>query len=291
MKVRGNTLLLVDMFSHENLIKMFDVNKKKLITQFARTGHGPNEFLHIGSADFSIYKDTLILDIFDPVKKNLISYNVENLFNGNNDGNTLDFKKASEANYTEVFRIDGGFIATGLFPEGKYALLDNSLKHQKFQGEYLVNASGKTDVVKHAIANNGNIVFSQDRKHFVELVYMASVLSFYSINDLSVQKENEYTITPLNYKVQEDHIINKEVEGYLSASFGKKHIYALYCGVPESDGIATYGKEIHVFTLEGKFLHKYVLDISAFQICVNEDESKLYVLSHEPQPGVFIYNL
>lgn len=291
MKLRGNTLLLVDLFSDKELIKMFDTNKKELLTQFAQKGHGPGEFLHISSADFIVSGDTMMLEVFDPVKKILTSYNTHELLKGNDEGKRLDFKKASEANFTEVLRIDKGFIATGLFSEGKYALLDDSLQHQTFQGEYLPNVSGGTNTTKHAIANNGNIVLSKDRKHFVEVVYMASVLSFYSVKDLSVHKEKEYAIKPLNYKVQDDHIINNEVEGYLSASYGKEHIYALYCGTPESGGIATYGKEVHVFSLDGDFLEKLVLDTSAFQICINEDESTLFVLSHEPTPCVLIYNL
>lgn len=291
MKLKGGTLLLVDMFSNENLIKIFDANKKTLVTQLAQKGHGPSEFLHISSADFSVQEDTVLLDVFDPVKKILTTYNVNELLKGNEKVKRLDFKKASESNYTEVFRIDGGFIATGLFSEGKYAIFDDSLKYQRFEGEYLSNASGETNIVKQAIANNGTTVFSSDRKHFVQLVYMASVLSFYTVRNLSIHKEKEYMIKPLNYKVQDDHIINNEVEGYLSASYGKKHIYTLYCGTPESDGIATYGKEIHVFSLDGELQEKYVLDISAFQICVNEEESKLYVLSHEPRPCVLIYDL
>lgn len=291
MKLKGNTLLLVDLFSDNNIIKLYDIESNKLSMQFAQKGHGPGEFLHIGSADFTILNDTLMLDVFDPVKKVLTSYSYDALLTGNFEGKMYDLKQYSDDNYTEVLRIDGGYLATGIFSKGKYAILDDSFRHSKFQGSYLPNASGKTNIVKHAIANNGNTVFSQDRKHFVEVTYMASVLSFYDIQDLTIHKTTEHTLIPLNYKVENDEIINNEVEGYLSASYGKKHIYALYCGVSDSGGIATYGKEVHVFSLTGALEKILLLDCSAFQICVNDKENKLFILSHDPIPSVLVYNI
>ena len=291
MKMNGEKLLVVDLFTKDSLVRIFDVNRKTIVSQFAQKGHGPNEYLHISSADFSMHEGQLVLDVFDPVKKILSSYPVDELLKGNTHSTKTDFKTTTKANLTEVLRIEGGFMATGLFEEGKYAMFDDSLKFRHYSGEYLTNVAGKTKGVKHAIANNGTTIFDTDRKHFTGIVYMASVVTFNHVNDLSVEKDDEYQIKPLNYQVKDDHIINQEVEGYLSASYGKQHIYTLYCGIPESDGVATYGKEIHVFSKDGKLQKKYLLGASAFQICVNDDESKLYVLLHEPTPCILIYDL
>ena len=258
--------------------------------EFGDKGEGPGEFLHVSSMEFQQENGILWLSLFDPVKKCLTSFKVSDLEKGIAEGQVKKVKEES-IRLSELYKVDGGYLATGVFTQGKYAIFDDSLNLQRYEGSFLENAQGIQDSVKHSIANNGNTVFSADGKNFTEVVYMASVLSFCKMEEKHPVKVSDYVIKPLNYKVEDDHILNNEVEGYLSASYGSKHIYALYCGVPESDDIATYGNTVHVFSLDGKLERVLELDHSAFQICINDEESKLYVLSHEPEACIWIYSL
>lgn len=71
-----------------------------------------------------------------------------------------------------------------------------------------------------------------------------------------------------------------------------KYIYALYSGEKDKeDSIATYGNTIHIFSYDGELVGKYRLSKSAFSISVDDNNRKLYVLSHEPEPKIYIYDL
>ena len=120
---------------------------------------------------------------------------------------------------------------------------------------------------------------------------MANEISFYKLDGDTPRKDSNYCIKSLNFDLVDGRINSKETIGYLSATYSKDNIFALYCGVPESKGIATYGKQVQVFDLDGQLQQKLILDKAAFQISVNEDGTKLFVLYHEPEPCIAEYDL
>ena len=71
-----------------------------------------------------------------------------------------------------------------------------------------------------------------------------------------------------------------------------KYIYALYSGEKDKeDSITTYGNTIHIFSYDGELVGKYRLSKSVFSISVDDNNWKLYVLSHELEPKIYIYDL
>ena len=292
MKYCEGHLYVVDLFTEKMSVKIFDVVSHKTLCEFGQRGHGAGEFLHISSTDLYKKADGVHILLYDPMKACVTDYSEKNLLAENQVGSVVPVAGKDDVRYTEIYKLAKGYIATGLFANGsKYAMLDDSLRLVDYQGKYLENAGHSKDPMKLAIANNGQTVFNKDRSRFAEIVYMANELSFYKVNGHEIEKDAHYTIAPLNYDVSGDHIKNNENEGYLSAAYSKENVFALYCGIPESEGIATYAKEVHVFDLDGNLQKKLVLDHAAFQICVNDDATKLYVLYHEPTPCTVAYDL
>lgn len=292
MKYYDGRLYVVDLFTDKTSVKILDVSTHKVLSDFGQHGHGPGEFLHISSMDVYKKGDGVHVLFYDPMKACVTDYSVKDLLAGNQNGTSVVVAGKDDVRYSEIYKLAKGYIATGLFSNGsKYAMLDDSLRLVNYEGKYLENAGNSKDAMKLAIANNGQTVFNKDRSRFTEVVYMANELSFYKVDGREIDKDAQYTIAPLNYDVSGDHIKNNENEGYLSAAYSKDNVFALYCGIPESDGIATYAKEVHVFDLDGNLQKKLVLDHAAFQICVNDDGTKLFVLYHEPEPCIVTYDL
>lgn len=155
----------------------------------------------------------------------------------------------------------------------------------------MTNKSKDTDKTKNIKANYGKISVCDDEKHFVEIVYMASTLNFYKVDKGDITLLSSYVIKPLDYKVKEGKVINNQVEGFVSAAYSKKHVYALYSGKRKTDEIATYGKEVYVFSYNGDFEKRLILRSPASQICVDEEDNKLYALILEPEPCILCYEL
>ena len=292
MKYVDGKLIIVDLFTEKNCVKIIDSKTKEVLCDYLQKGNASNEVLHISSMDVNRVSDGYSIMVYDPVKMSITEWDINDLLQGNTEGISQTISGDDGTRFTEVYRIDHGFLATGLFTNGhKFAILDDSLKLMKYEQAYLENKGTNRDMGKLAIANNGLTVFNPTKEMMTSVVYMASELHFYNIDEGNITEKATYTISPLNYEVEDDHIVNKEMEGYLSATYSNEEVYALYCGVPESDGLATYGQEVHVFDLNGNIKRKLILDTPAFQIAVDEGATTLFALCHEPDPCVKKYAL
>lgn len=289
MELHKNNLLIGDVLTDGEICTLYNIDKKQIIAKFGTKGHGNEEFMHLSSLQFSEENDTLYSYAYDPVNKIMRKYDLS----GSSVRQVNKIKDNGNVPFTQLLKIKNGFLATGCFAEGKFAMLDDSLKGViKYEGDYLQNQSGDGDVLKNAVANHGVTVISSDKKHLTSIVYMASEIRFYDIVGNQLNKVGQHMIRPLNYECNGDAIVNKDVMGYLSATYGKQSVFALYSGLPEAkEGYATYGSEIHVFDFEGKLKTKYQIEHPALVICVDENEKHLYAMTHEPKPTIYIYDL
>lgn len=285
-------LFVVDPFDKEGMVKVIDVKTKDKCFQFAPKGEGPNEVLHVGSMD--IYRDVknnMIINLFDPTTQRLYIYDYDSLsLMRSKYLPKVHHLSDSEVNFHELLKIDKGYVATGMTEKYKYIILSDSFRVIDQFGVYRKKPSGDISDMLHAIANYGKSFVSDNRNFLAEIIYNASVLSFYDLK--KKEKLWEYCLSDLDYKLDGESIINKSVVGYLSACLTDKYIYALYSGEKDKeDDIATYGKMIHIFNYDGELVGKYQLSISAFSISVDSENRKMYVLSHKPEPKIYIYDL
>ena len=285
-------LFVVEPFDKEGMVKVIDLKTKDICFQFAPKGEGPNEVLHVGSMD--IYRDVknnVIINLFDPTTQRLYIYDYDSLsLMRNKYSPEVHYLSGFDVSFHELLKIDKGYIATGMAEKYKYIILSDSFQVVDQFGMYRKKPSDDIPDMLHAIANYGKSFISDNRYFLAEIIYNASVLSFYDLK--KKEKLWEYCLSDLDYKLDGKSIINKSVVGYLSANFTDKYIYALYSGEKDKeDDIATYGKMIHIFNYDGELINKYQLSISAFSISVDYGNRKLYVLSHQPEPKIYIYDL
>ena len=288
----GDKLFVVDPFDKEGMVKVIDLKTKDICFQFAPKGEGPNELLHVGSMD--IYRDVknnMIINLFDPTTQRLYIYNYDSLSIMRNKY-TPEVHNLSDSDVSchELLKIDNGYVTTGKAERYKYIILSDSFQVIDQFGMYRKKPSDDIPDMLHAIANYGKSFISGNRYFLAEIIYNAPVLSFYDLK--KKEKLWEYCLGDLDYRIDGESIIYKSVVGYLSISLTDKYIYALYSGEKDKeDDIATYGKMIHIFNYDRELVNKYQLSISAFSISVDYENKKLYALSHQPEPKIYIYDL
>ncbi len=288
----SNYLFVNDFYGDSGLVKIIDIQKEEIINSFAVKGEGPNEFLTVANIDYAPSLSQNFY-VFDQAANKLKVFNFDSLVYNKQKNPQAVININENLRFYEVAKSKQGFIATGIIENKKFALLNDSMHVRKWAGSYCSKPSKSIPDITHAMANYGKFYITDDRKWLVNIIYAAGIITCYQINengDLSLVWEK--ILNEMNYKLEGSSYRNLGTMGYLSVSFTKKHIYALYSGQEENnDEIATYGKEIHVFDYEGHIIKKYLLDTPALNICVTENDKYIYSIVHKPESGIIQYEL
>lgn len=294
VKLFDNKLFIVDMFDEGKIVKIYDLEKKEILLSFAKKGEGPYEYLHVNNIDIYRNSDSRVkISLFDPVSSKLGVYDYDSLLIMNNNYlPKMILSKNKDVRFHEILRINEGYLATGLTTEGKYTLLSDSLKIIGYFGKYRPKPQAGISGMSHIIANYGKSVLSRNKDLLIEIIYNASVLSCYDVKKTGITQRWESVIHELDYRMDGTSIINNAPIGYLSAYIGDDKIYALYSGeADDMDAVATYGKEIHVYSYTGNIIGRYSISKPAFAFCIDEKADKIYVLSHVPEPNITVYDM
>lgn len=295
MSLYKQYMFVSDFYGEDGLVKILDLNTNKIIHSFASRGEGPNEVLNIGNLDYTTSENGDSLYLFDSMAQKMKIYAMDSLFsNPSYSTPVMEQKMPSESRYTEVLKTKNGYIAAGIMEDKKFTLLNDSLQECGSGGHYAAKPSENIPDMINVMANNGKFALSKDRKHIVNIIYIAGIITCYTLDDathtISLKWENKKS--DFNYEVRGEAFNNKEVMGYLDISMGDKFIYALYSGEKEDlNASATYGKEVHVYDYDGNLVESYKLSQPAFCICVDEDNNALYAATHEPEVAVIRYAL
>jgi hypothetical protein len=197
-----------------------------------------------------------------------------------------------ESRYTELLNLNSAWLATDLTGKGRFVLLDDSLKNERYMCDYRPKPIESVPDALHAIAHHGRTAVSPDHKTIANVIYLAEVFSVFRVDHNEVVPAWDYVIKEMDYRIREDQIESNTPLGYLSVAMGEKCIYGLFCGKEEDrSGTATYADEIHVFSYDGRLIKKLHLATSAFGICIDSKEQMLYTVVHEPEPKILIYHL
>lgn len=278
-------LFINDFFGKDGFIQSYDLSTNRVLPSFAVRGNGPNEFLSVANIDFYYRNDSLLIGVFDVDYRRYKEYFHENL-------STPIINKRVPIVYTinEVHKIEKGYIATGIFPEGKYALLDDSLNVLKFTGQYRANKNTTELDLINATANLGTSAISESKDFLINIIFKAGVLEAYQLEKDSIFKVWEYIIEDLNYSVVNANIYNATVEGFIAAKVTNENIFALYSGeIDEAYKTAIYGQSILKFDYKGNLLDFFHLGRESIDFVIKED--KIYSLTHTPEPTILVYEL
>ena len=290
-----NKLFVFDIFGEDGFVKVIDMQKDSTLFSIAKRGSGPNEYLHVSNIDIYKERDSVFVALLDPVQKKYYKYLYEDLMTMQD--KTLPNKKIDVETgvlLTNMLNVSPScFLASGLTEKGKFISLDKDLKEIGVYGKYRPKPNSSIPDIVHARANLGKIFISPDKKTIGSIINNAGVLEVYKINDNIPYLSNEYIIDDIDYKMDGSNILNEKI-GYLSGTMSDRFIYVLYSGEKEdrnSDAIATYGHEVHIFNYDGDLLKKIDIQRSAFDISIDGDNNILYVVSHVPESTIYIYKL
>lgn len=285
-------LFISDFYGDDGFVKVLDTGTGKIIGHVANKGDGPNELLSIGNTDCISSEKGDLLYVFDPMAKKIQQYNIDNLSASTSPKPLNTFKLPTNSRYSEIMRTPTGYIASGLMENKKFILLNDSLQECGHGGHYAPKPSNKASAMLNVLANNGKFAISKDRKHIVNIIYIAGIITCYTLDDTShtISLKWEKTVSNFNYEVRGEAFNNNEVMGYQDISLGNKFIYALYSGETEDPNApATYGKEIHVYNYDGNLVKLYKLSQPVFSICIDENHNTLYAAIHEPTTAIIKY--
>ena len=283
-------LFVVEAFGSERFIKVIDVVNDSLIFSFVDRGSGPNECLSVASLD--IYDDDnhgTVVGIYDLSSRIYQVYSYTELLEMKHLTEPILRKRFPDSRYGSFIRLDSMYLATNLGGGKRFILYDDSLNNGKPVCDYRPKPSAEIPDALHALLHNGRTFVSPDRKKIGSVIFLAPLLSVFTVEKQNVQPAWDYVIEEMNYTVRgNDYKINTPT-GYLSGAFSEKYVYGLFCG--KKEGESDYGDELDVFSYDGELLRKYHLAQPAFGISIDEVNNKLYVLVHEPEPTILIYHI
>ncbi|MDR1582919.1 MAG: TolB-like 6-bladed beta-propeller domain-containing protein [Prevotellaceae bacterium] len=276
-----------------NMINVIDITSDSLSFSFARKGQGPNEYLSVSNIEIYEEKSKLIVGVFDLSTNIYRKYDYDSLiFYKENVVPLHTQKNNTEYRFHYLYKIDSGYIATGFFTEGKFAILDTALKMKHFSCEYRPKPSRNIPDKLNAKANHGFRFLSPDRKFLGNTIYIASVLNLYKIDGNEISPQWEYVLKEIDYDVRDGNYVNTQVEGYLSGCMTDSRIYVLYCGIKKDmNATATYARELHVFNYDGILVEKFDMGRDLFGICIDNRRKRMYAITHNPEPRILIYEL
>ncbi|MBO7418853.1 MAG: 6-bladed beta-propeller [Bacteroidaceae bacterium] len=291
--IHGDYLFLIDRKAISDYIQVYDIRKKEFLFSFAPMGQGPGEYVSLASMSFYEQEGTELVDLYDFNHK-VCTYLLDDIMEKRESVIPFKEKFVNDTGLTilNLYKTRNGYISTGMFPEGRFGLLSDTMMSLGFTGSYRKKPNESISDEVHFMASYGLQYLSDDKQYLADCVTTASVLTLYELRGQDVIKKWEYLIEELDYEIEADIVpVRKSSRGYVSVSFSSEYVYAIYSG--ESPEIPdAYGNEIHVFDLDnGELVKKLILDRKSSHIVVDEHNGKMYIETDYPEPVVLIYDL
>ncbi|WP_181151292.1 BF3164 family lipoprotein [Sphingobacterium gobiense] len=292
MELYKDYLFVYDFFGENGLISVVDSFRDSTLFSFLNTGGGPDEVVSLSNLDIFSDQGRNLFGIFDVNTKRYRSYATDSIFtNQANLNPVLDRNVNVSYSINELYKTNRGYVATGFFPDGKFAIMNDSLELIYYGAEYRPQENKNFSKVLHAQANIGKSQLSPDRKWLANVIFHAGVVEFYNLETDTIVKKWEFVKDELDYTVKNGrNIHNKGVEGFISVDVTEQNVFALYAGeVSDPDAIATYGKYVYQFDFDGNLIHIYELDRKVLDIRI--EGNNLKAIAHNPEPIVVSYEL
>lgn len=177
-----------------------------------------------------------------------------------------DIKKVSE----------DAFVAVGIFPEKRFAFIDNNGKIVKTAGAYPLEQTQTEQLPFHVkgMACLSKLTTNPAKKIIVSALFYGDKIQFYKVSDdyRMVLLNQHHTFMPEfstnNSLGMPNFSPTKETRwGYLSLTSNPKFVYALYSGKYQRQGNDFYQNNIvHVFDWYGERVSTFKLDKSVLSI-------------------------
>lgn len=281
----GEKLFVTD-FQGDNLILEYDL-ESNFTRRFARAGNGPSEF----TGPLDVWGQGQKLFVHDRRRHRVGYFDTQN----KHDQSTYA--------YSELFVIsnsvsllhsinDGGFIAHGYFPEGRYALINQSGEIVSFFGDYPDFKAGENLIPFDAKAMFHQNSFSVNLIRGKAAALSSHVLDIIDFSSETPVVSKRILLTDYDYNYQSGVSVSTELkEGYPVGAYSSItscndfifFVFAPYVkGNPEN-----IQREIHKYDWEGNLLEKRIIPCDIRFILAANGRLE-YGVANLPEPK-FVY--
>lgn len=296
MLIVDSILIALD-YSAQPILHLFDIKNNIYINGMGEKGQGPNEFLHPASLIHFSTNSFLIYDLLDNTLKkiwldSLMAGNVfyEKIMNFNSISNSFVFPTAYD-----------NYIAFGLYESNMFKLIDQHNNDIGYFADFPVKSKEekKIDHRNIALAYQGTLNISPDKKKIVYVSYYGTIIGIYDIQSSVINQKFLLVCNYPMYTVQNEGsgmsspITKEGISAFRDVYVTEKYIYSLYSGnkISELRERAFEAKDIYVFDWEGNPVTHYHLDVPVNNIAVLPNDKKIYAISNLPDPTMIEFEI
>jgi hypothetical protein len=285
--LQKDSLILINDFSGDSLIHLFDIKNLQLIGKMVSVGNGPNEFfspLEIQLTDSNLYifyRQTSFLYSIPCAKIREVNDNIEKRFQAPDGINHL------------YPLSDSVFISSG-FCQKPYALLDEKGEIFKEFGEYPAYWPGEEDIPVSARAMFHQTSFLKHSGSRRFLTCSSHIIDIYDdvLNPDGPVLVRNRLMGKYNYKYTVGDILSTEKGAdvdivYVTGS--PKYIYVVYD--PAKDRNEEKGSQICIYDWDGNPVELLQFNKNISCLVVDEKENKGYVIAGDPDDSLMYFDL
>ena len=278
-------LLFCDRYENQ-LITVFDTEKKQFVRRFLSIGQGPGEvvpplrlFASPIENKISMFQTNAaylnIYEIDDVIEKSNVSFPEQVYF---------------EDRPAVIKKVSNGYLGIGLFEDGRFRMYDTTGKNLYDFGKYPFRGD-EMDPVGRFFVYQGFVSTSMDGSYFAIGTSYCDNLEFYRVVDGKAELIKRYESRDAkaiyygnSMRIDDDCIMNYK------ATFGGKYCYMLYSGKPYLDNgkrRTVGGKKIIVFNWDGNYIKSYKADVEILSFCVDEVNDIIYasIIDEDDETG------
>ena len=281
----GRYIVLCDRKSKE-MIKIFDLESRKLLKLFGRKGQGPSEFVTppfvIRDADDNYFW------AYDMTASRIKRFSLTKILNDNFTPETI-VKFKDEIPTKIIMSSENKFFASAITTKGRIFEYDKNGKIIKIIGELPVKLKDERFAKQHSHAFTGKIIYKEKTKELFFATTFGSIIERYDSESGKLLTTYygpelffpEYMIVPVGpyYRMEYN---NKTRWGYVDVDYNKKtdEIYLLYSGIyffneKGRSNHGAYTNKIYVMNNKGELTKELLLDRKIHKIHLS-DKGELY---------------
>lgn len=294
IEVVGEHLVIVDRGGGPSLHALHRPSGR--FASFGRAGEGPGEFTGPWGLDPVPGRSSVW--VFDIALQRLtrVDLGPAGPVSALRESPTVRFR--SPAPVTGAVRLEeGGWLAAGLFPDGRLGRFDDAGRYLGARGR--VPGSGPelpSELAQHAY--HGPVAVRPDRRRVALASLRAGRIEIHdpatgAVRLAAVPFAFEPRVGVRERRGRPTLVARPDVRyGYVGLAAGPERLYALFSGrTPGGHERPSSGEHVHVFDWDGRFLEALGLRADALALAVDEQAGDLYAVSHEPTPALWRYAL
>lgn len=299
LALRDSVLFSVDAsYSADSLIRVFSVDDGICHGSLFCKGNGPKEVLSIDNVMFA---DGLFW-AYDITNQKWIANDFSGIFDNkqNEACKIVDFKKWSYKGINDPNWLNNRIVANNLF---KYKERFSFYTSDGQKEEDVVNPRFrfKEDLPASILADlfSTHLTITPNEKKVVLAGRYMDIIEIYDAKGnllklLKGPKDNlEFNFD--KQKSMQNSVLVKSPEScraYLKVRATEDKIYALYSGKEKQDKEHySYSKDLYVFSMEGKPLMKYQLDVPVIDFVIDEARNKIFAVAGSPESEIVSFDM